>query len=157
MEELAMKPFAAVKLNYNIDPSLQRYSQYECKIQLSSDFENLNIFNLKPKDTPIFSVKNMGKKSPNSMDDGLPADFTKLMAPEPLARPNSISGFNLEESSKNLKRAVANEHFNQMVYCKSRKSCSIDSIDKFIYGPVTSRFWIMRKHICMSTIRELTN
>jgi len=31
-KELSSNPIIAVKLNYNIDPGLQRYSQYECKI-----------------------------------------------------------------------------------------------------------------------------
>ena len=36
---------------------------------------------------------------------------------------------------------------NQYKYVKSKCSCKISEIQGFIYGGITSRFWIFRKHI----------
>ena len=30
-------------------------------------------------------------------------------------------------------------------------------IVSFVYGPVTSRFWLLRKHICLLSVRELAS
>lgn len=46
---------------------------------------------------------------------------------------------------------------NQFHRVKSSKSCQVKDITRFVYGPVTSRFWMMRKYICLMTVRELTN
>ena len=37
--EFASKKIEAVKMNYNVDPNLQRYSQFECVLEFSKDFE----------------------------------------------------------------------------------------------------------------------
>lgn len=50
---------------------------------------------------------------------------------------------------------MADELFNNMTFEKSRKSCKVANIESFIYGPLTSRFWILRKHICLVSIRQL--
>ena len=57
IKELSDNHIEAVKLNFNVDRSLQRYCQYDCKIQLSEDASSIEIFNLKPKDTPVFYSK----------------------------------------------------------------------------------------------------
>ena len=51
---------------------------------------------------------------------------------------------------------MAEELFNQMRYHRSQKSCKVDDIVAFFYGPVTSRFWVLRKHICMLGIKNLS-
>lgn len=52
--QLSQNSINGVKLNFNIDPSLQRYSQFQCLLTLSKDFKYLSITNKKPKDIPIF-------------------------------------------------------------------------------------------------------
>lgn len=37
----------------------------------------------------------------------------------------------------------------------SRKSCKVSDIIKFVYGPFTSRFWIMRKHFNLMSQYDL--
>ena len=32
---------------------------------------------------------------------------------------------------------------------KSSSNCNLDEIDNFVYGPFTSRFWMLRKHILL--------
>ena len=54
LEDLSLNQIEAVKLNYNIDPRLQRYTQYQCFIKLTDDFEYLVINNVKLKDEGIF-------------------------------------------------------------------------------------------------------
>lgn len=44
----------------------------------------------------------------------------------------------LEFQSKKLKK---------LELMTSNSSCDLDDIEGFVYGPFTSRFWLMRKHI----------
>jgi len=37
----------------------------------------------------------------------------------------------------------------------SKSSCKFEDIEGFIYGPFTSRFWLMRKHIIQMSVRDL--
>lgn len=39
---------------------------------------------------------------------------------------------------------------------ESKKSCKIADIESFTFGPFTSRFWLMKKHICMLSVKDLT-
>jgi len=38
---------------------------------------------------------------------------------------------------------------------KSKGSCSVKDIQNFIYGGMSSRFWMLRKHIITMTKKEL--
>ena len=50
---------------------------------------------------------------------------------------------------------MADELFNDLKYHESQKSCKVADIESLVYGPLTSRFWILRKHICLSSQRQL--
>ena len=40
----------------------------------------------------------------------------------------------------------------------SSSSCYLDDIDSFVYGPFTSRFWMLRKHILyMDKVKYVKN
>lgn len=48
----------------------------------------------------------------------------------------------IDQEPEDLQKLV-----NQYKYVKSKCSCKISEIQGFIYGGITSRFWIFRKHI----------
>ena len=52
-----------------------------------------------------------------------------------------------DEEIKNL-----NSHYK---YVKSKCSCKISDIQGFMYGGMTSRFWVYRKHILSMDSRDL--
>ena len=43
----------------------------------------------------------------------------------------------------------------QFLLKKSNSSCNISDITGFIYGPFSSRFWVMRKYISMKEPHKL--
>ena len=51
--QLSAKRISAIKLNYNIDPSLQRYSQYYGYLEFDSECRELFIYNKKLKESSI--------------------------------------------------------------------------------------------------------
>lgn len=137
-----------VKLNFNIDTSLQRYPQFQCLISLSKDFKQLNIVNKKPKDIPIF-VQN--EKNPTSEDH-----MKKLSHMESKMQIlNTQKLYVANELIHLQQQKYAHEFYNDFDLKISSKSCKVDDIVNFVYGPFTSRFWIMRKHICLMNPREL--
>ena len=40
---------------------------------------------------------------------------------------------------------------------KSQASCKLNDIDSFVYGPFTSRFWLLRKYINMLDTEKLSS
>ena len=47
----------------------------------------------------------------------------------------------------NVKLEFQMKYLQEIKLMKSSSSCLISEIEGFVYGPFTSRFWVMRKHI----------
>ena len=105
MRRLKRKRIDAIKLNYNIDRSLQRFSQYECQIEISKDFEFLNIYNRKPCDLPIFQSR---QKHTDDDDDGSSEDMSDRSYKRPACH-----------GRDNHQKELADELFNEFQLHKS--------------------------------------
>ena len=107
-------------------------------MQLSRDESELLIYNKKLCDTPLFhqTIKHAHESDSYDSDE---CDMNGAAC-----------------KMNNLQKDLADELFNDIRQHKSSKSCRVDDIEDFVYGPFTSRFWMMRKHICLSSIRELS-
>lgn len=70
---------------------------------------------------------------------------------------NSHKLYVSNELGKLQQQKYAQEFYNEFELKASSKSCHVDEIVNFVYGPFTSRFWMMRKHISLMNRRQLSN
>lgn len=123
------------KYNYTLDKEAQVINQYESRIQLSQDETELIIYNQKPilKDDKVNIdideqlEKGMKKEEINEILDDNDSDDDGI-----------------------------DDEFDY-VCTKSKSSCKVSQIKSFLFGGISSRFWMLRKHINSMPIEELHN
>lgn len=112
-----------VKYNHTLDPSLQNFTTFLSRLTLSEDGQRLLIYNLKPK-----YIENQGC----------------CEAPKEVADPDYQRDSSLDEESSSGSEGGNGLQFQRVL---SSSSCNIDDIKNFIVGGMSSRFWMLRKHI----------
>lgn len=132
-------------------------------MQLSADKNFIEIVNKKPVDQPYnilradpFTLREKERRYYNKRisqirrtHSGLFEENDKITEKFQKERTDKVGIENdicLEFQSQKLKR---------MELKISNSSCHLDDIQSFVYGPFTSRFWLMRKHINLMSALEL--
>jgi len=64
---------------------------------------------------------------------------------------------NFERQDFEIKELVRRRNKTKYFMKKSKASCSMDDVHGFIYGGMSARFWMMRKHINLLSKEDLIN
>lgn len=150
-----------MKLNHSVDSQTQRFEYLSSYLQLSKDLDYLSIYNKKPIDQPIHILQmneaelfaQKQKYYANKMAD-IKRKYSGFLKFDVVLSPE-------EAEMQGIEHDVCLEY--QLDYLKairldkSDSSCFISEIEGFVFGPFTSRFWVMRKHMNQLTSHELAN
>ncbi len=116
-----------VKYNYGLDETVQNFSNFHAYFHLSDDESEVLIFNKKPKENPEY-----------------------ILEADP---------YEVKKKKDNLidERGRKERYYNdpeQFTVKQSNASFKISDVQGVIYGGVSSRFWMYRKHMMSMDIEE---
>ena len=122
------------KYNYAFEEVVQNFNSYQSFIQLSPDGTELVITNRKPRE----KLEYLHQEDPDLIDEM--RDFY---------RNKKRRESKLADVNKDYLPTEIDEELDELEFAdiKSSASCFLEDIQGFVYGGVTSRFWVHRKHI----------
>lgn len=154
------KKIDCIKFNYSLDGIVQNISNYEGYIKLSDDNLNLEIFLKKPKEYRVAVAQD---DDCDSCEDG--EEFLINHADDALNDIKNDVNFSTEQERKNaanknyLEKKIKINIQEGVHYEYKRSSCStpLDKIVGIIYGGLSSRFWLYRKHMNYMSFSSVKN
>lgn len=122
------------KYNYAFEEVVQNFNSYQSFIQLSPDGTELIITNRKPKE----QLEYIHEEDPQVVDE---VRYTYLNKKR---RESKLPEVTMDYLPTELDENLDELEFSDV---KSSASCKLEDIMGFVYGGLTSRFWVHRKHI----------
>lgn len=135
-ERLKSERIKCVKYNHSLDDEVQRVVSFEGYLQLSKDGKFLKIVN-----------KKVIRKKAYAYDP----DYRVIQRKREEFEKTLLRGKNSEIMEENF---VEGRDF---VYKKSNSSMALDDIQGILYGGLSSRFWMLRKHMICSNVKKMVD
>lgn len=122
------------KYNYAFEEVVQNFNSYQSYIQLSPDGEELIIVNRKPRE----KLEYIHEEDPKVVEE-VRNQYMNRKRRE-TNHPDVTNDYLPTELDEELDELEFQD-------IKSSASCRLEDIVGFVYGGLTSRFWVHRKHI----------